>query len=172
MAPGLFRPSNIQKYTPKTIKLSRLYKFTAQSEQISPSVQEAIQKTLSQAGYNKDEINNLIYKDQGLPKIEMQAIFQRLNQSKVYGFTKDPNLTIKGYLNKERIKAQSLARIRKDQMLEARGENIITRAASHLETVKNHITSFGRGSTPPTKGPTKIKPPPVSGSGQRMDLPF
>jgi len=172
MAPGLFRQTNIQKYTPKTIKLSQLYKFAAKTDQMSPALQETIQKTLSQAGYNKDEINKLIYKDKGLPKMKMQAIFKELNQNKVYGFSQDPNLIIKSYLNKERVKAQSIARIRKEQMLESRGENIATRSVTHLGITKTSGTSYGRGSAPPTKGPVEIKPPPVGGNGKRMDLPF
>ena len=50
----------------------------------------------------------------------MKNVANILNRAKIYGFEKDPKYSISEYLNKERVKRQSIAEIRKEHIIEAR----------------------------------------------------
>ena len=169
---SLFRQTNLQKYTPKTLKLSQLYRFaTKSSGQIDSSVKEQIKKSLTQAGYSEEKIDKIIYHDPNLTPTEIQEISQHLNKSQIYGFTKNPTFLIKDYLNKERVKAQSIAGIRKEHMLESRQEPLVVGPTSHLGGDRSNVTTLGRGAGPTTP-PGEGKAPAMTGSGKRVNTSF
>jgi hypothetical protein len=119
-----FQQSLKEKYTPKTIKLSKLYQANTKGKKLSGSVFDATQKTLQAAGFRDDKIRNILFKDQPVSVKEMKTIVEALNKNRVYGFERSPSLAIKDYLNKERVKAQSISGIIREHILEASEEDI------------------------------------------------
>lgn len=117
--------SNIVKYTPTKAKVSDLYKSVAKGSKMSASVKTSTIKALKEAGYDSTRISKIVSKDEALPIAKLKQVARDLKAGKVYGFsTKNPDIVVKQYLNKERLKSQSIARIRKERMLEERAEDI------------------------------------------------
>ncbi len=103
------------------------------------SVLAKAKKALQQAGIKENDIRNIISHDQPVPVATMKDIAAILNKSKVYGFDKNQSTSITRLLNKERIKAQSIAEVRKEHILEAMEENLPATGAASLS---------GRGVSP------------------------
>lgn len=120
----LFQQSQAAKFTPKEIKLSKLYQTNTQGKKLSGSSFESAKQALKAAGFEDSKIRKVLYKDEAVSVKEMQQIAEAMNKGRVFGFEKSPTTSIKGYLNKERVKAQSIARIRKEHILEASEEDL------------------------------------------------
>ena len=116
----LFAQSMAQKFTPKEIKFSDIYKFGAKAKNLSGSVVTGAFETLKQNGFDESEINHIIRDDNHIPVLKMKKVVEILNRNNIYGFTQDPKILVQNYLTRERVKAQSIARIRKEHMLEQR----------------------------------------------------
>ena len=120
-----FRQSNIEKYTPKTLKFSQLYAHNVGvTGDVDNSVKSKAKNALAQAGISQDEITKIISHDQPISVSQMKAVAALLSGSKIYGFEKNQHLAIKDLLNKERVKAQSIANIRKEHIIEAMDEEM------------------------------------------------
>jgi hypothetical protein len=88
------------------------------------TVKAAAMQALQKAGYTSNEINKIISKSEPVPVAKLKQIAGHLKTGNVYGFTnKNPEIMVKQYLNRERLKHQSIARIRKEHMLEERAED-------------------------------------------------
>lgn len=120
-----FKPSNIAKYTPKTIRFSQLYAHnTGAKKKVGPSVLFQAKEALTKAGVNENDVFKIISHDKPISVSQMKAVAEVMNRSKIYGFEKDPKNAINDLLNKERIKAQSIAGIIKEHSMEAMTEDL------------------------------------------------
>ena len=88
------------------------------------SVISQAKEALAKAGLNDQEISAIISHDQPIAVGKMKNVAEALNRHGVFGFDKDPNYSINDFLNKERIKAQSIAGIRREHILEAMEEDL------------------------------------------------
>lgn len=113
-----------QQFTPKNIKFSDLYKFSTKGKNLSGSILNQAKDALTKAGYDPDKITKIITKNEGVTAKQMAEIAGHLNQRGVYGFGQSSRNLIQGYLNKERVKAQNIAMIRKEHIMEARQEDV------------------------------------------------
>ncbi len=129
-----FKPSLKEKYTPKTIQLSQLYHATTGGHKLSGSAFSSAQQALKKAGFSDDKIRKVLYRDVAISVKEMQLLAETLNRARVYGFEKSPTTAIKTYLNKERVKAQSIANRLKENILEAAEENLTSYGTTSLNT--------------------------------------
>lgn len=137
-----------EKYTPKVIQISKLYTANTKGGRISGHDIDRISRALKKSGFSDTDIRNTIYKDKPVTVVRMKEISEILNRNRVYGFEKSPETAIKAFLNKERVKAQTIAGIRKEHILEAAEEN---------------ETSYGTTSLNP-KGVSPNAPKPGEGS--------
>jgi len=139
---AFFRVDPQAQYRPRALKLSEIYHFTAKSQSVPYSVKTAVEKTLKNAGYDPDKINNIINNDVSIPVTEMRAIYDHLNKNNVYGFSATGKQTIDTYIRKETLKKQSIAELKLERSKEMRDD---------LE--KNRL-----GSGPKKPGAPKIPP--------------
>ncbi len=165
----LFGSSRSQQFTPKQVKLSDLYKFSSSSKTAPNTVLNAARQGLKNAGFSDLEISKIVTNDAKIPVQRMKEVVSELNKCKVFGFDKqDPDIFVKNYLNKERVKAQNIARIRKEHMLEARDEDLGT--SSSLNNLgKGSATSLNNQGVSPNLGKTEVKP---MSSPPRINLKF
>lgn len=119
----LLKPTTSEKFTPKTAKLSKLFSHNTEGKSFGPSIISQTKRALKQSGFSKADIDKIVNKDLPLPIGQLKEVAQALNQNKVFGFERDPQNAIKDYLNKQRVKAQSIARINKEHILEAAEED-------------------------------------------------
>jgi hypothetical protein len=120
--PFFKKPTLKERFTPKEIKLSKLYTTNTAGGHLSDQAISQIKQTLQKSGFSDTEIRNAVYKDQPVTVAKMKQITEALNRNQVYGFEKSPETAIKTFLNKERVKAQSIAGIRREHILEASTE--------------------------------------------------
>ena len=128
----LFKPSQAEIFTPKTIQFSKLYKHMTQGGKLGDNVLINVKASLRRSGYTDDQIARIITHDKPVASSQMKQIATALNQARIFGFEKDPDLAVKRYLNKERVKAQSIARIRKEHILETAEENLAALGTTSL----------------------------------------
>ena len=139
----LFKQSAAERFTPKEIKFSKLYQTNVKSRRaVGDSVLWQTKQALKKAGYDDKTISEVITQDKPASVSQMKEIATILNKSKIYGFEKDPVYAIKNYLNKERVKAQSIARIRREHILEM----------SEQELGGASVTTLNQKATGPTAG--------------------
>ncbi|MFA6227877.1 MAG: hypothetical protein WC668_01690 [Patescibacteria group bacterium] len=125
--------SQAQKYTPKEIKFSKLYQANIKSRRaVGESVLWKTKEALRNAGYDDPAISKIITQDKPIPVSQMKEIAAVLNRAGVYGFEKNPTFAVKEYLNKERVKAQSIARVRREHILEMSEEDLGQAGVSSL----------------------------------------
>ena len=117
-------PSPVQKFTPKTISFSQLYKTGTGSKKVGSSVLNKAKEVLAKAGYEDKKISQIITNDAKIPVKQMKEIAILMNKAKVYGFQKTPQYLIQQLLTKERVKAQNIARIKREHILEAIQEDL------------------------------------------------
>lgn len=91
-----------------------------------------VKSALRRSGYTDSQIAEIITADKPAPVKQMKAIAETLSQKKVFGFEKNQERAIKKYLDRERVKAQSIAGIRKEHVLEAAEENLAKAGATSL----------------------------------------
>lgn len=120
----LFAPSQAQKFTPKAIKFSQLYKTGTGGGKPGYSVLSKAKETLAKAGYDEKKISQMITGDAKIPVSKMKEIATLMNRSGVYGFQKSPSYLVQQFLTKERVKAQNIARIRREHIAEASQEDL------------------------------------------------
>ncbi|MFA5124441.1 MAG: hypothetical protein WC473_01255 [Patescibacteria group bacterium] len=117
--------SQAQKYTPKEIKFSKLYQTNIKSRRaVGESVLWKTKEALRNTGYDDPTIGKIITQDKPVSVSQMKEIAAVLNRAGVYGFEKNPSFAVKEYLNKERVKAQSIARVRREHILEMSEEEL------------------------------------------------
>lgn|GEM_PF-1520155 len=122
-----------ERYTPSEIRLSKLYQGNMDTKKnIGPSVADTIKDALRQAGYDDEHIAKIVTYDKPQPIRQIREVANILNQAQIYGFRKDQEIAIKQFLNKERVKAQSIARIRREHILEMSEEGSPAYSATTL----------------------------------------
>jgi hypothetical protein len=122
-----------ERYTPTEIRLSKLYQRNMDTKKnIGSSVANSIKDALRRAGYEDEQIAKIVTHDKPQLIKQMREVANILNQAQIYGFKKDQEIAIKQFLNKERVKAQSIARIRKEHILEASEEGSPNYSATTL----------------------------------------
>ena len=121
-----------EKYTPKEIQISKLYAANTKGGRISDSDIDRIDRALKKSGFSETEIRNTIYKDKPVSVAKMKEIAAILNRGRVYGFEKSPTTAINAFLNKERVKAQTIAGIRREHILEASEEDLASYGTTSL----------------------------------------
>ena len=140
----LFKQSLSQKFVPKTIKFSKLYQRNVDSKKTpGTSTLNNTKNALRQAGYTDSQILQIITKDTPVPVKQMREVAAILNKAQVYGFEKDPDFAVKQFLNKERIKAQNIAEIRREHILEMADEELEKNPAT------SSISQAGKGPNMP-----------------------
>ena len=112
-----------QRFTPKELKFSTLYKYGAGGK-LNGSIKDQAKSALTKAGFSQDKVSKIVTGDHGISASEMKKVAEALNKNRVYGFTKSPQALVKTYLTKERVKAQNIARVRRENMIEARKEDL------------------------------------------------
>jgi len=127
-----FKQSPSERFTPKTIKFSKLYRSMTRGGKLGENILVDVKSSLRRSGYTDLQIANIITHDKPVPVKNMKEIVLTLNQAKIFGFEKDPVRAVKRYLNQERVKAQSIAHIRKEHILEAGAENLATAGTTSL----------------------------------------
>lgn len=143
----LFQQSSAQKYTPKQIKFFDLYKHNTGSKSPSGSVQQAAREALAKSGLDDTTINKIVFENQPMPVSVMQKVASQLNQGQIFGFYSDPKTQVKNYLRKQMVKNMSVARIRKEHMLEQRADAMeALKNRSNLGQIDSGIK--GTGNTP------------------------
>lgn len=130
----LFRQSLKEKYTPKKLKFSSLYQHNTKTagHGVGVSVLTQTKAALKRAGYSDSRIAEIITKDRPIPVADLREVAAVLNRSRVYGFDRDQKMAVDRLLNKERVKAQSIANIRKEQILEAAEETLASPGTTSL----------------------------------------
>lgn len=130
----LFQPSPKEKFIPKQIKLSKLFYFNTEGKSLGPSTLYQAKQALKQSGYSPEAIRKIVSKDEPISVKEFKAVARILSDNKVYGFEKNPDFSVKDYLNKQRVRAQSIARITKEHILEAAEEDYSKKGVTTLNT--------------------------------------
>lgn len=126
------RPSATERFTPKTVKFSKLYRFNTEGGKFGGSLILQAGEALKKSGFTDDQIRDIIYKDKPVSVSDIKRIAGIMNRERIYGFEKDPDYAVKKYLNKERVKAQSIAGIRKEHILEAGTEDLANYGVTSL----------------------------------------
>lgn len=148
-----FKKSAAERFTPKTIQFSKLYRSATQGGKLGDNILIDVKSTLKKSGYTDSQIARMITADKPLPVSQMSDIVAKLNQAKIFGFEKDPARTVKTYLNKERVKAQNIAGIRKEHILEAAEENL-----ANVGTTSLNQRAIGPNSAKPGQASPPSKP--------------
>ena len=120
----LFAPSQAQKFTPKAIKFSQLYKTGTGGGKPGYSVMSRAKEALAKAGYDEKKISQMITGDAKVSVSQMKEVASLMNKAGVYGFQKSPSYLVQQFLTKERVKAQNIARIRREHIAEASQEDL------------------------------------------------
>lgn len=120
----LFAPSQAQKFTPKEIKFSQLYKTGTGGGKPGYSVMSRAKEALAKAGYDEKKISQMITGDAKISVSQMKEVASLMNKSGIYGFQKSPSYLVQQFLTKERVKAQNIARIRREHIAEASQEDL------------------------------------------------
>lgn len=173
----LFKPTLVQQYTPKKIKLDDLYRANTGGQNLSLSQKEQAMSALKKAGWDEEKIRQTVFNNKPVAVSEMKQLASVLNNSRLFGFEKDQSFAIKNFLNKERVKAQNIAKIRKEHVLERMAEETIEYGTTSLnpkgvspnasikksdtgravrslsgKTSSQPISSFGGGGNKPASG--------------------
>lgn len=128
----LFKKSLAEKFVPKTVKFSKLYRSATQGGKLGGNILTDVKSSLRKSGYTDSQISKIITADQAVPVKQMKEIAGLLHKEKIFGFENDPDRAVKKFLNQERVKAQSIAHIRKEHILEAAEENLATMGTTSL----------------------------------------
>lgn len=120
----LSKPSQKERFTPTTIKLAEFYKSSNKGIKLHDDVLIKVKDTLRKAGYSDLQIAQEITANKPVSIGRAKEIIGKLNEAGIFGFERAPDKSIKAYLNKERVKAQTIASIRKEHILEAAEENL------------------------------------------------
>jgi len=126
------KPTATERFTPKTVKFSKLYQFNTEGGKFGGSLILQAGEALKKSGFTDSQIRDIIYKDKPVGVSDIKRIASIMNREKIYGFEKDPDYAVKKYLNKERVKAQSIAGIRKEHILEADNEDLTNYGVTSL----------------------------------------
>lgn len=138
---SFFSTSQAEKFTPKEIKFSQLYKTGTGGGKPSSSLLNKAREVLAKAGYNEKKISQMITEDAKIPVNQMKEVAILMNKSGVYGFYGSPENQVKELLNKERVKAQNIAKIRREHIMEAYQEDL----DSYSATTTTSLNSRGKG---------------------------
>lgn len=117
-----FKPTLNRRFAPPTIRLADLYSYSTEINEPSASVKKSAHKILTGAGYNKEEIGRIIYKNKDLPVMEMKKIVNHLHEGGIFGFKSSANTLVDRYLHQEAVKKFNLSRHILDLAAEARRE--------------------------------------------------
>ncbi len=128
----LFSSSQAQKFTSKEIKFSQLYKIGTGGGKPGYSVLSKAKDVLAKAGYDEKKISQIITSDAKIPVNKMKEVATLMNKAGVFGFQKTPSYLVQQFLTKERVKAQSIARIRREHIIEASQEDLTSYSTTSL----------------------------------------
>lgn len=120
----LFKKSLAEKFTPTKIKLTDFYQSSNKGVKINDNVLSKAKTVLRSSGYTDSQIAKLVTANKPILISQAKDIIEKLNRGKVYGFERDPQRALKTFLNKERVKFQTIAGIRKEHIIEAAEENL------------------------------------------------
>ena len=167
---SMFEPRQRRDFTPKAVKFSDLYKFGANSKNVSSAAIDGARKALAAAGYSSKQISLIISDDKKIPVAQMKEIVGHLNKNQIYGFGQNPDIMIKNYLVKEKIKAQNISRIIHEHMLESQEEDLVkNRKTTSLNTMgKGAVGSLNNRGIKPSSPAGSSAP----SSPTRINLPF
>lgn len=142
---SFFKPSQSAKFTPTKIKFADFYKSATQGGKLGGNVLTTVKETMRKAGYTDVQIAKMITANEALPVARIKEIATHLSRGKVYGFDQDPDRAVKKFLNQERVKAQSIAAIRKEHILEAAEENLTDVGTTSLNQKAIGPNSYKQG---------------------------
>jgi len=148
----IFQPTLAERFTPKEVKFSQLYKNNTQGGKLNKNILASAKTALRRSGYNAAQISKIITTDQPIPVKQLKQAAQVLNQAKIYGFEKDQDRAVKTLVNRERVKTQSIAGIRKEQIWEAAAANL-----AKLGTTSLNQRAIGPNTAQTDKSPINSK---------------
>jgi len=126
------KQSAIERFTPKQIRFSKLYKSNTKGGKLGDNILIDVKSNLRKSGFSDAEISRIITADKPAAVNRMKEVAGILSKAKIFGFENDPERDVKRFLNAERVKAQNIARIRKEQILEAAEENLAKAGTTSL----------------------------------------
>jgi transposase len=145
-----FGKTQLQKFTPKTVKLNKLYKDTLKGQKDFTNDQKtAITKTLKKHGHSNDEVVSIL-KGKDISVKTARAISSKLAKSGIKSLETDSRRMVNRYLRTEATKKKNIAGRRRELMMESVQEDI------YKSKSKNSISSLSKpgmkkGSSPTSK---------------------
>lgn len=148
----LFRQSQIQKNTPKTIKLTSLYKHLTGVSDLSQSDKVNILKALEMSGHDYTSASKIL-SGKELDISKAKELASHLSKVGLKGFAKnDTNKLVDKYVRSEAIKRKNISGRRREFMMESLQEDIYKAKTPRLKYSKNTL-----GATPKGGSSSKVK---------------
>lgn len=119
----LFGKTQIQKFSPKTVKLADLYKRALNRKGWAVSDKIKILKSLQAAGYDY-ATSSKILAGKNLTIAKAKEVAQGLSKAGLEGFKADTNKLVNKYVRGEAIKRKNVAGRRRELMMESLQEDI------------------------------------------------
>ncbi|MDO8668953.1 MAG: hypothetical protein Q7K65_01530 [Candidatus Buchananbacteria bacterium] len=136
----LFRQSQIQKHTPKTIKLENLYKHLLDVKDLSQSDKVNLMKALQETGYNYSSASKIL-NEKDLDILQAKKLAGNLAKTGLKGFAEnDPNKLVNNYTRSEAIKKKNVAGRRRELMMESLQEDIYKDKTPRSKTLGKPVT--------------------------------
>jgi len=119
---------------PSTARFSDVYQFGAKVQRVSNDVKKQAKELLKQASYSDSQITNIIDKDEPLPTNQLKSVLTVMHQAELKGMDKPiPEILIKNYVKKERVRTSSIGRIKYQHLQERLAEQKVREQAEQLK---------------------------------------
>ena len=128
-----FGKTQIQKFSPKTVKLADLYKQALNRKKLAPSDKIKAMKALQAAGYDYTAASKII-SGKNLTIGQAKEVAADLSRASVTGFGEDTNKLVNKYVRSEAIKRKNVAGRRRELMMESLQEDIYQAKTPRLQT--------------------------------------
>ena len=129
-----------QKFKPKTVKFSELYKHCTKFSELSEAAKKKIHAALSEAGFNHDKASQIIGSDQATTPSQLKQLIRPLSRKGVAGFVGRAETVVDKYLKVQAIKQRNLNRAVHENVMAARRENLNAKPqSSALATQKINL---------------------------------
>jgi len=119
----LFSKTQIQKFSPKTVKLASIYKQALNRKNLAPSDKIKIMKALQDSGYDYTAASKIL-SGKSLTIGQAKEVALGLSKSGIEGFDQDTNKLVNKYVRGEAIKRKNVAGRRRELMMESLQEDI------------------------------------------------
>lgn len=141
----LFRSTQIQKFSPKAIKLADFYKHLLKTNNLNDSDKIKIRQALLSSGYDNSAASKII-SGQDLSVLQIKKIAQQMSQAGLRGLAQaDAHKLVDKYVYQEAVKRKNVAGRRRELMMESLQEDIYEDKTPRLKNNnKNSQLKTGR----------------------------